>query len=161
MLIKKLRVFANDDLEVEELSLGLYDCFGGDIYVLIQKYLLPLSLVDVIAHIKGLTSSTSFVEQRGITELQASEFLHHCLIVDEGLQPSLGDFGLIGSICSVPPWIFEQIALYDCGRDGGIVASSDVAFEKLVFINYLPHLVQELMLGDSTADEVVLQSSLI
>lgn len=49
----------------------------------------------------------------------------------------------------------------DCGSNGWVVASPDVAFVKLVLINNLPHLFQKLMLGDGTPDQIVLQSSSI
>lgn len=49
----------------------------------------------------------------------------------------------------------------DCGSNGWVVASPDVAFVKLVLINNLPHLFQKLMLGDGTSDQIVLQSSSI
>lgn len=72
MLFEELGVLANDDFQVEELSLGLNDGLGWNKYIFIEEYLFPLSLVDIIAHIKSLTSSTALIKKGGITELKTS-----------------------------------------------------------------------------------------
>jgi hypothetical protein len=62
VLLEELGVVADDDFQVEELGLGLDDCLGRYEHIFVEEDLLPLSLVDVIAHIQGLPSSAPLVQ---------------------------------------------------------------------------------------------------
>lgn len=50
----------------------------------------------------GLGSGGAFVEKGGIGDFHAGQLEDHGLIVEEGLETTLRDFGLVGGIRGVP-----------------------------------------------------------
>lgn len=71
--------------------------------------------MNVIAHVKGFSSSAGLVEKRSIAVFEIGQFLDHSLIVDQRFESALGNLGLIGGVGSVPAWVLEQISEDDWG----------------------------------------------
>ena len=55
-----------------------------------------------VTELHGLSSGRSFIEQGGVGDRQACDVTDHGLVVEERLQATLGDLGLVGRVLSHP-----------------------------------------------------------
>ena len=58
--------------------------------------------MKVISHVKGLSTRTGLIKKRGVTDLEAGEFLNYSLIIKERLKSALGNLSLIWCVRGVP-----------------------------------------------------------
>ena len=79
-----------------------------------------------IAERHGFGGGGGFVEERGVGDVEAGQIADHGLEVEEGLQTSLGDLGLVGRVLGDPARVLEDVALDGGRNDGVVVAESDV-----------------------------------
>ena len=96
----------------------------------------------------GLGHRGALVEQRGVRRVEPGEIGHHGLEVEEGLQPTLADLGLVGGVRRVPGRALEDVAPDDARRDGPGVAEADHGLGDGVLGGQAAELLQHLMLGD-------------
>jgi hypothetical protein len=82
-------------------------------------------------HVHGLGGGSAFVEQAGVGNFEAGQVNYHRLIIDEGFEAALGNFGLVGRVSSVPAGVFKNVALNNGGQLGVVVAQADVVFKIL------------------------------
>ena len=61
---------------------------------------------QAVEHHHRLGGSRSFVEQRGVGNLQPRQIDDHRLIIEQRLQAALRNLSLIGRVLRVPGWIF-------------------------------------------------------
>ena len=99
-----------------------------------------LRLGDGVRHTDRLGGSRRFVEQRGIGDRHAGELADHRLVVDQRLQPALGDLGLIGRVGGVPAGVFQHIPENHRRRVRAIIAEADQAFLRAVAGRERPQL---------------------
>lgn len=66
MIFEEVLIAINDNLDAQELGFGLYDGNGGIEDILIDKKLIPISFMNIIAHVKSFSSSAGLVKQGSI-----------------------------------------------------------------------------------------------
>ena len=69
-----------------------------------------------------------FVEQRGVGQFQPGQVDHHLLVIQQGFEATLRNFGLIRSVSGIPAGVFQHIALDDGGHQRVMVAHADQGF---------------------------------
>ena len=69
--------------------------------------------LEPVAHQHRLGRRGAFVEHRGVGDLEPGQVADHRLEVEEGLQPALGDLGLVGRVGRVPARVLEDGPLDD------------------------------------------------
>ena len=55
-----------------------------------------------MAELHGLSGGCALVQQRGVGHRHACDVTDHGLVVQQGLQPTLGDLGLVGRVLGYP-----------------------------------------------------------
>ena len=73
----------------------------------------------------GFGSGGAFVEKGGIGDFHAGQLEDHGLIVEEGFETTLRDFGLVGGIRGVPARVFQDGSTEDRGGDGPVISEAD------------------------------------
>ncbi len=122
-------------------------------------------------HGHGFGSRGSFIQQGCIGQFHGSKFNDYRLEIDQRLQPSLGDFCLIGGIGSVPAGVLQDIALYDSGYNGVVVSQANKGAEDFIFLSQFVKALQKIRfrlrlwqfhgfiqlngLGDSLIDKLI------
>ena len=76
-----------------------------------QKTNSPLTATDPEAEAHRFSSGGGLVQQRRIGNRQTGELADQSLKIEQCLQPSLGDFRLIGGVSRIPSGIFEDMPL--------------------------------------------------
>lgn len=100
------------------------------------------------AHGHGLSGGGSLIQQGGVGNIHSGEVSDHGLEVEEGLEPSLGNLGLVGGILGVPSGVFHQIPQDHGGGEGAIVTHPNVGTEDLVLQGDSLQRPQQLGLGE-------------
>ncbi|ENO95722.1 putative metal-dependent RNase [Thauera phenylacetica B4P] len=119
------RGVADDDLEAERLGAGAHHLDGLRVAVARDEEGLGLALRQALAEGHGLGRGGGLVEQRGVGDLQAGEVGDHGLEVEQRLQATLRDLGLVRGVGGVPGRVLEHVAQDDRGREGVVVARAD------------------------------------
>lgn len=114
---------------------------GGDE----ERLLLPLEYV--VAHGHGFGGGGGLVEEGGVGHGEGGEIGDHSLEVEEGLEPPLGDLGLVGGVLGVPPGVLQEVAEDDAGDEGVVVPHADEGFVDLVHRGQALHVGDHLALG--------------
>ena len=83
-------------------------------------------------HSHRLGGSCRFVQQRGISDLHTGQVDHHGLEVEQCLEPSLRNFGLVGGVLGVPARVLQDVALDHRWGNAGIVAGALERAEALI-----------------------------
>ena len=112
--------------------------------------------VDPLQHRHRLGGGGALVEQGGVGDVHAGEVRHHRLEVEQRLEPTLGDLGLVGRVGGVPARVLQQIAADHRRQDGAVVAHPDQRGEHLVLVGEPAQLVQRLGLGERAWQVVAL-----
>lgn len=113
-----------------------------------------------VAHHHGLGSGGGLVEQGGIGNIHAGQVGDHGLVVEQRLEPALGNLWLVRGVLGVPSRVLHDVPQNHGGGEGAIVPHADVGAEDLVLLrDSLEHL-EQLRLGqrgilhdDSVDDE--------
>ena len=124
MLADFLRQTVNQ-FEAEKSGAGFEDVDGLGETARIDEKAVRRRFADTPRHGHGFGGGGGLVEQRGIGRFQAGEVTDHLLEVHQRLQPTLGDFRLIGRIGGVPARILQHIAQDHLGCVGVVVAEAD------------------------------------
>ena len=90
----------------------------------------------------------ALIQQRGVRHIEAGEVADHGLEVQQSLQPSLGDFRLIGSVGGVPAGVFQNVALDHRRGMGAVVTLTNERFHELVFSHHVAQFCQRLGFGE-------------
>ena len=67
----------------------------------------------------------SLIQKGGVGDFQPGQFDDHGLKIQQSLEPSLGNFWLVGSVGGVPTRIFHKVAAKNVGSNGSVVAEAD------------------------------------
>ena len=78
-----------------------------------------------LRHGHGLRRCGPFIQQGGIGHVHSGEIDHHALEVQQGLQPPLRDFSLVGRVGGVPAGILQDVALNYSRCDGPVITLPD------------------------------------
>ena len=87
---------------------------------------------DAVQQRHRLGRRRGFVQQRRVRDLHPRQIRDHRLEVDERLQSTLGDLGLIRRVGRVPARVLHHHPQDDAWRDRVVVAEADVGAEDLV-----------------------------
>ncbi len=144
--VQILEGIADDDLPAERLRPGLEQRNRLRMAVFIDEKGPCLGFCDALRNGHCFGCRRRLVEQRGVRDVQAGQIANHGLVIEQGLQPPLADFRLIGRIGGVPGRILEDIALNDRRGDGPVVALTDQRHELPVAVRRFAQLVECLAL---------------
>ncbi|TLD44182.1 MAG: hypothetical protein FAZ92_03561 [Accumulibacter sp.] len=98
----------------------------------VHEEALRCRLADAARHAHRFGGRGRLVEQRSIGEFEAGEVDHHLLVIEQRLQPSLREFGLVGRIGGVPAGVLEDVAQHDRWRHAVGVAHADQRMPPVV-----------------------------
>ena len=115
--------------------------------VLVDEERASLRLGNTLRHCHRLGRSGCFVEKRGVGDVEARQVTDHGLVVEKRLEPSLGDFGLVGRVSRVPCRVLEDVSLNRGRRVRAVVALPDQRREFVVALCDLAHPSEKLPLG--------------
>ena len=105
-----------------------------------------------VQHVHGFRTCGRLVEQGGVGDLESGQVHDGGLEVEQRFQAALCDFGLIGRVLGVPPWILKDVALNYAGSDRTRVPHSQVAAPHLVPQRDLPHPGQQRRFRHAVGD---------
>ncbi len=97
---------------------------------------------------KRFGSGGGFVQQRGIGHIKTGQVDDHLLKVEQGLQPALRHFSLIGCIRRIPARIFQHIAPDRLRGERAVIARANVAAPDLITLRDCGQFGQCIGLGD-------------
>ena len=149
-----LRGLARHHLDASGRGIGLHNSEGLGKHTLVDEdfahtVLHGLTRTAVVEHDHGFAGGGGLVEQTGIAEGHAGHAGYHGLIVHQGLEAALADFGLVGGITGVPAGVLEHVAHDDSGSDSAIIAHADIGAPKLVAAGNIAHAVEEGLFADA------------
>ncbi len=146
-LLRRLLGRAEHQVEAEKTGArfkyvdGLWEAAG------IDKENIRCRLADTPRHVHRLGRRRRFVEQRSVGQFQAGQVDNHLLIVEQRLQASLRNLGLVGRVRRVPARVFQHIAQDHLGRQRVGVTHADQRFVHAVFVGHCLQHGQRLVLG--------------
>ncbi|MCY1417733.1 hypothetical protein D9M71_332740 [compost metagenome] len=132
----------DDQFEAESFGAGLQHREGLWMAMLIGKEHVAFRLGHAFGQGHGFSGCSSFIEQGGVSQVQAGEVDNHLLEIQQGFQAALGNFRLIRRVGGVPTRVFQDVAQDDVRRDGSVIAHADQAGPHLVLLGIAPELVQ-------------------
>ena len=133
-------------LNAQRRSSGLNDGQRLRMDFLVDEELAPL--VVSVSETHGFCRPRAFVQQRGVSHIQARQADHHRLPVEQRLQPALGDFRLIRRVLRRPARVLEHVAQDGVGNAAIVVAHADVRAPHLVLAPDGLDLADEFVLAD-------------
>ena len=83
-------------------------------------------------HGHRLSGGGGLIEQRSIGNRQPGQLADQGLKIEQGLQPALGNFSLVGGVGRVPGRVLEHMALDHRRGCGAVVALANQAAHHLV-----------------------------
>ena len=120
-----LRWIPDDHLDVKRFRATLHDCDGLGVTIGIEEEDVAALGREPATHGHGLGRGGRFVEQGRIRQVHAGEVGHHRLEVEERLESTLGDLGLIRRVRGVPRRVLQHVAADHARSDGVRVAHAD------------------------------------
>eukprot|EP00128_Syssomonas_multiformis_P003625 Colp12_sorted_trinity150504_noHs@10374 len=111
-------------------SAGQRDVLG--VAALVHEELGLLLVLQREAHRHGLSRGGGLVQQGGAGQGQASDVGDHGLVVEQGLQATLGDLRLVRGVRSVPSGVLEHVSEDNVRSEDLVVTHSDEGLEDLV-----------------------------
>ena len=98
-------------------------------------------------HEHGLCGCGGFIQQGCVGNFHPGEIANHGLKIQESLQPTLGNLGLVRRVLGVPTRVLQNISKNDPRRQGSIIAGSDIAPKDFVLVTDPTQLGQHFLLG--------------
>ncbi len=137
----------DDDLDTGRFGAGADHGDGLRQGVRVDEEQALLVLAHAPGQGHGLGGGGALVEQRGAGGRQPGEVGDRGLEVEQGLQPALGDLGLVRGVRGVPGRVLHDVAQDDRRGEGPVVAEADHRVEDLVAVGQGAQLGQHLGLG--------------
>ena len=138
---------ADDAIDAKRCRPGLHDSNVLRMAVLVDEERASLRLGNTLRHCHCFGRSGGFVEKRGIGDVQARQVTDHGLVVEKRLEPTLGDFRLVGRVGRVPCRILEDVPLNRGRRHRAVVALPDQRRELVVALGDIAHPLEQFPLG--------------
>mmetsp|Transcript_3300 Transcript_3300/g.11596 ORF Transcript_3300/g.11596 Transcript_3300/m.11596 type:complete len:853 (+) Transcript_3300:643-3201(+) len=151
----------HDALQAEPVRPGGAHGDGLGVALVRDEELWLLAVGHGTAHGHGLGGGGGLVEQRGVREGEPGEVGDHGLVVEQGLEPALGDLRLVGGVLSVPPGVLEQVPQDHGGGQGTIVPHADEVLVELVLGAELLHVREVLALGEGLGELAQLEGPVL
>ncbi len=129
-----------DQLDAERLRTGGQHGLGLRERVGVHDEHRGLRAAGAAGQRHGLRRGRGLVEQRGAGDVQPGQVADHGLEVQEGLEASLRDLGLVGRVGGVPAGVLQQVAPDDRRGDRVVVAEPDHRGQHLVAGGERPQL---------------------
>ena len=101
----------------------------------------------------------AFVQQRCVRRVQPGQVRHHGLEVQQRLQPTLADLGLVRRVGRVPGRALEHVAPDHARRDRPVVAQADHGFGDHVAPGQAAQLLEHGLLGSRRRQIECLQAA--
>ena len=146
VLAGQFRRRTNDQFEAQILGPGPDDIQRLREAVGVDQETVGGRLRDPACHGHRLGRRRGLVQQRGIGDVETGQVRHHLLIIDQGFQPALRDFGLIRGVGRIPPWILEDIPQNDRWGQRAVISHADERALDLVKTGEGFQVGQRLML---------------
>ena len=108
----------------------------------------PLPFVDSVAEPESLRSRGALVQERGVGHVEPREVGDHGLVVEERLQPALGDLRLVGRVLSGPARVLEHVPEDRVGNTRPVVTHPYVGPHHHVPVGYPLDPLDQLVLGE-------------
>ena len=102
---------ACENADAERFGAGLQH--GEGLRVNIVSHKKSLTALDVVTKRHGFGGGGGFVEKRRIRDLHSGEIADHCLKIQQRLEATLSDFGLVGRVGGIPTRILQNVAADD------------------------------------------------
>merc|ERR1711937_1020216 len=151
----------NDALETKTVGSGGADGDGLGVALVRHKELWLLSVGHGTAHGHGLSRGGSLVQQGGVGERKSSEVGDHGLEVQQRLQSSLRDLGLVWGVLSIPTRVLQQVSENHSRGEGSIVSHSNEVLVDLVLGSQFLHVLEVLVLGEWLSELSEVQWSIL
>ena len=148
-VVVKVKIFDQTihQLNAQRFGAGFKHGFGLRKTLLRNKKLIALAgSLHAMQHEHGFRSGCSFVEQTRVGNFHARKVAYQGLEIDECLEATLRNFGLVRRILGVPTWIFENVTENYPRYNHVIITETDIIFINLIFIGHLAQRLQHLKL---------------
>ena len=136
--IQRVRL-PDDDLDAERRTAGLDHRDVLRVAVGVDENRRRFRFRDTLRHRHGLGCRRCLVEKRGIGDFKPGKIRDHRLIIQEGFQPALTDFRLVGGISRIPCGVFKDVPLDGRRRHRAVIALPDHRREDRVLLRDLAH----------------------
>ncbi len=81
--------------------------------------------IEATRHCHALGGGSRLVEQGGVGDVQTGQVRNHRLEVEQRLEATLGNLGLVGGVGGIPGRILQDVSLNDRRRDGVVISEAD------------------------------------
>ena len=83
----------------------------------------------------GFRRGGAFIQKRGVGDWQTGEVANHGLKIEQRLQTTLGNLGLVGGVGCIPGRILQDVALNHTWSAGSVVSLADKGSVNLVLVH--------------------------
>lgn len=128
--------------EAKPFGAGLHHRESLRMAVLVDEEQIAFRLGHALGQGHGFGGGGRFVQQRGVGQLQAGEVDGQLLEIEQGFEPALGDFRLVGCVGGVPTGVFQHVAQDHRGGQGAVITHADQAGPDLVLLGITAQLGQ-------------------
>ncbi|MDT4837403.1 hypothetical protein FQZ97_711340 [compost metagenome] len=135
---------AHGDLDIQAFGARSHDFEGLGMHVARDEEHRALRLGAAARQRHGFGRGSAFIQQRGVGDVQPGDVGDHGLVVQQGLEATLRDLGLVRRVGRVPGGILEDVAQHYVGRLRAVVPLADVAAVDLVAARDLLQLIQHV-----------------
>ena len=134
--------------DAEGQGAGLHHRDGLGMDVVRNDEHIPIAPRHRLGHVHGFGRGGAFVEKRSVGERQRGEVRNHGLEIEQRLEATLRDLGLIGRVLRVPAGVLEDVPAHDGRGQTAGVAHADERPPGLVRLRDRGDAIQQLALGE-------------
>ena len=121
-------------------------------YLGIDKERFCLRLRGALGKCHRFRGRGGLIEQRGVGDVKPGEIADHGLEIEQGFQPALTDFRLVGRVGRIPGRILQDVALDHRRQNRPCIAHSDQRGEHPVPGRKLAHVRQRVGFAQGRAE---------
>ena len=94
-------------------------------YIVVHRNGVALTLCAAMRHGDGFGKCGRLIKQRGIRQAEPRELEYEGLKIQECLETSLADLGLVGRVGGVPGRVLQYVAQHHRWCDGAVITRAD------------------------------------
>mmetsp|Transcript_14373 Transcript_14373/g.27727 ORF Transcript_14373/g.27727 Transcript_14373/m.27727 type:complete len:723 (-) Transcript_14373:79-2247(-) len=149
VLATEVEIILGSDNALESKAFGSRGTDGNGLRVALvrHKELRLLSIGHGAGHGHGFGSGGGLVQQGSVGKRETSQIGDHGLVVEQRLEPSLSDFGLVWGVLGVPARVLQQVSQDHSWGEGSVVSHPNEVLVHSVLASELLHVFQELVLS--------------